>query len=103
MGANGTKGKHGGGQEEKQTHRLYISETISISASACAIFCSDEICGRPPMPKKDMLICFDFESASCRDDWCGVLVFEAGLRVELVLCVVLLQSGDAMMSLELGF
>jgi hypothetical protein len=45
-----------GGEERKGgKYRLYISDTMSISASACAIFCSDEICGRPPMPKKDML------------------------------------------------
>jgi hypothetical protein len=34
-----------------------MSETMSISASACAIFCSEEIWGRPPIPKKDMLMC----------------------------------------------
>lgn len=30
------------------TNRVYMSDTMSISASACAIFCSEETCGRPP-------------------------------------------------------
>jgi hypothetical protein len=36
-------------------YRLYMSETMSISASACAIFCSDESCGRPP--KRKDIVC----------------------------------------------
>ena len=43
-------------QWECQTYRLYMSETMSISASAAAIFCSDESWGRPPK-RKDMFIC----------------------------------------------
>jgi hypothetical protein len=39
---------------ERETYRLYISLTISISASACAIFCSEDNCGLPPRPKKDI-------------------------------------------------
>jgi hypothetical protein len=41
--------------EEGDSYRLYMSLTMSISASAWAIFCSLEIWGRPPMPKKDIL------------------------------------------------
>lgn len=37
---------------------MYISETISISASAAAIFSADVGCGRPPK-RKDMLGKFD--------------------------------------------
>lgn len=36
-------------------YRLNMSETISISVSAAAIFCSDEGCGRPPNREKDIL------------------------------------------------
>lgn len=32
-----------------------MSDTISISVSAAAIFCSEEGCGRPPNREKDML------------------------------------------------
>lgn len=70
----------GGG---RVTYRLYMSETMSISASACAIFCSEEICGRPPMPKKAMLW-----------GWCGAQISESfekyvsiGLRVAVGWCV----------------
>lgn len=36
------------------TYRLYMSETISISASAAAIFSAEEGWGRPPK-RKDMV------------------------------------------------
>ena len=36
------------------SYRLYMSETMSISASAAAIFCSDDGWGRPPK-RKDMI------------------------------------------------
>jgi hypothetical protein len=36
------------------TYREYMSETMSISASACAIFCSEEIWGWRPK-RKDIL------------------------------------------------
>lgn len=42
----------------KETYREYMSETISISASACAIFCSLEICGWRPK-RKDILIAWE--------------------------------------------
>jgi hypothetical protein len=41
--------------ERKVAYRLYISETMSISASAAAIFCSDESWGRPPPKRKDIV------------------------------------------------
>jgi hypothetical protein len=39
---------------QRSTYRLYMSETMSISASAAAIFCSEESWGRPPK-RKDIL------------------------------------------------
>ena len=39
-----------------RAHRLNISDTISISVSAAAIFSEDEGCGRPPLKRKDMTI-----------------------------------------------
>jgi len=40
---------------ERRAYRLYMSETISISVSAAAIFCSEESWGRPPPKRKDIL------------------------------------------------
>jgi len=37
-------------------YRLYMSETMSISASAAAIFSAEEGWGRPPPNRKDILI-----------------------------------------------
>lgn len=37
-------------------YRLYMSETMSISASAAAIFSAEEGWGRPPPKRKDILI-----------------------------------------------
>ena len=58
MGKNmalGGSGKRRRDIKERTSYRLYMSLTMSISASAWAIFCSLEIWGRPPMPKKDIL------------------------------------------------
>jgi hypothetical protein len=68
-----------------KTYRLYMSETMSISASAAAIFCSDESWGRPPK-RKDMFVCVVLVRGSkvcrlggdgedTRDEWwrCGVV------------------------------
>jgi hypothetical protein len=52
-------------RRERAKYRLYMSETMSISASACAIFCSEEIWGLAPMPKKDMVDVGGFELAGC--------------------------------------
>lgn len=43
------------GLVENPAYRLNISETISISASAAAIFSADDGCGLPPN-RKDMLM-----------------------------------------------
>ena len=40
------------------TYRAYMSETMSISASAWAIFCSEESCGWRPK-RNDMLAVYD--------------------------------------------
>jgi hypothetical protein len=58
-------------RREGSTHRLYMSETMSISASAWAIFCSEEIWGRPPMPKKDILMVRNVGSVFGRCDLVG--------------------------------
>jgi hypothetical protein len=42
------EGNYGGEGMEGHSYRLYISDTMSISASACAIFCSLEIWGFAP-------------------------------------------------------
>ena len=42
------------------TYREYMSETMSISASAWAIFCSEEICGWRPK-RNDMMAVVDGE------------------------------------------
>jgi hypothetical protein len=47
-------------------YRLYMSETMSISASACAIFCSDESCGRPPKRKDIVCVCVGGVGWLCR-------------------------------------
>lgn len=52
-----------GGSEKKKAYRLYMSDTMSISASACAIFCSEESCGLPPK-RKDILNLFSFRDSS---------------------------------------
>ena len=41
----GRREGEGGVEGRFVTYRLYMSETMSISASACAIFCSEEIWG----------------------------------------------------------
>lgn len=56
MARNGILCDWGIVQWECHTYRLYMSETMSISASAAAIFCSDESWGRPPK-RKDMIVC----------------------------------------------
>jgi len=52
-------------------YRLYMSDTMSISASAAAIFCSDVGWGRPPK-RKDMIAVVD-DKLLCRPE--GVVWF----------------------------
>ena len=44
-----------GSPEGKKAYRLYMSWIKSSSASAMAIFSADEICGRPPPKRNDIL------------------------------------------------
>lgn len=44
----------GGGGDGEERYRLSMSETISTSSSAAAIFSADDSCGRPPN-KNDMV------------------------------------------------
>jgi hypothetical protein len=43
------------GDFEEELYRLNMSETISTSVSAAAIFSAEVGCGRPPPNRKDMV------------------------------------------------
>jgi len=55
LGQRDDNGSEGGWRiEEAGTYRLNMSETISISVSAAAIFSAEEGCGRAPKPNIDI-------------------------------------------------
>ena len=70
-----------------RTCLLYMSETMSISASAAAIFSADEGCGRPPPKRKDIsvVMCGRSSRAGIVDAVVDVVGFVDAVRMSEVL------------------
>lgn len=66
---------------DRTTYREYISDTISISASACAIFCSEEACGFWPKRKDIVRVCDRLrDMCMCRLNRFVIVVYGCGWR-----------------------